>query len=116
MEDVIFIDNSPISYVLDGNNSLPIKTWLDDPNDIELYKYLRLLEHMSSVSDVRSFIKKVVHRGAVDFEKVESILQSKPPTHKRENPAPKSLGIQLPKSSRESHFSVKRMYNSFNGE
>ena len=56
MEDVIIVDNSPVSYILDSDNALPIKTWIDDANDIELFKYLRLMEHMGTVSDVRNVI------------------------------------------------------------
>jgi len=57
-------------------NALPIKTWIDDPNDIELYKYLRLLEHLAESSDVRTDISKIVDRNSetIDFEIVEKLI------------------------------------------
>lgn len=30
MEDILILDNSPISYLFQKQNALPIKTWLDD--------------------------------------------------------------------------------------
>ena len=53
MEDLIIVDNSPISYCWNTENALPIKTWTNDVNDIELYKYLWLLEMVSQAKDVR---------------------------------------------------------------
>jgi len=52
LKDTLILDNSPVSYLFHQSNALPIKTWIEDKNDIELYKYLRLLEYLSEVSDV----------------------------------------------------------------
>lgn len=69
LSDLIILDNSPISYLMNYENALPIKTWLDDKNDIELYKYLRLLEYLADVDDVRDEIGRLVDRRkeVVDF-------------------------------------------------
>ena len=38
LKDVIIVDNSPMAYLLNSDNGLPILTWFDDKNDRELYK------------------------------------------------------------------------------
>lgn len=76
LKDTIFIDNSPVSYLFNQQNSLPIKTWIEDQNDIELYKYLRLLEYLADSRDVRKEIAQIVDRETetIDFEKVEKMI------------------------------------------
>ena len=73
LKDVIILDNSPLSYLLHYENALPIKTWIDDKNDIELYKYLRFLEYLAEVDDVRTEIQYLVDRNVekIDFELFE---------------------------------------------
>ncbi|EEA08485.1 NLI interacting factor-like phosphatase family protein [Cryptosporidium muris RN66] len=43
LEDVIIIDNSPISYLFQPENAIPITSWFNDKNDTELYDLLPLL-------------------------------------------------------------------------
>lgn len=78
MEDILILDNSPISYLFQKQNALPIKTWLDDKNDIELYKYLRLLEYLARVDDVRRIITKIVDqtKNQIDFEIFDEIIST----------------------------------------
>jgi hypothetical protein len=75
MEDILILDNSPISYLFQKQNALPIKTWLDDRNDIELYKYLRPLEYLAKVDDVRDVISRIVDqdKNQIDFEVFDEI-------------------------------------------
>ena len=79
LQDVIILDNSPISYLMNYENALPIRTWLDDKNDIELYKYLRLLEYLSEVGDVRFEIDPLGNRHVeeVNFELFEKVFKKK---------------------------------------
>ena len=106
MEDVIIVDNSPVSYILDRDNAIPIKTWSDDANDIELFKYLPLMEHMGTVSDVRSVIRRVVKEQTVDFERVESMLQSgKPPQPAAPPSGRKGAQLSVPQTMRKMHHS-----------
>lgn len=72
MKDVIIVDNNPISYSLNNENGLPIKTWTGDINDRELFKITPVLEYLSSVKDVREFIKEM--RIANDFS-AQSLLK-----------------------------------------
>lgn len=78
MEDILILDNSPISYLFQKQNALPIKTWLDDKNDIELYKYLRLLEYLARVDDVRKIISRIVDqsKNQIDFEIFDEIIST----------------------------------------
>ena len=60
LKDVIILDNSPNSYILNKENGLPITTWFDDEDDRELYNITQILEFLSDVDDVRVFIPKFV--------------------------------------------------------
>jgi len=79
MEDILILDNSPISYLFQKQNALPIKTWLEDRNDIELYKYLRLLEYLAKVDDVRPVITRIVDQDTnqIDFDMFDQIYNGK---------------------------------------
>ena len=43
LKDVIIVDNSPMAYLLNSDNGLPILTWFDDKNDKELFKIIPIL-------------------------------------------------------------------------
>ena len=67
LKDVIIIDNSPNAYSLNKENGIPISTWLDDENDRELYDLIQILEFLSFVDDVRTFIPKFVIGDEISF-------------------------------------------------
>ena len=46
LENVIIVDNSPISYAYQTQNALPITSWFDDVKDIELTNYISILEYL----------------------------------------------------------------------
>ena len=75
-KDIIIIDNNPVSYSLNKNNGIPIRTWIDDPNDKELLKFIPILKLLSKVKDVRPFIKRIVNKSKtnLDFSKVNTLL------------------------------------------
>lgn len=56
LQDIIIIDNSPISYCFQPDNAVPINSWFDDPEDSDLYELIPVLESLSSVNDVTSVI------------------------------------------------------------
>ena len=56
MEDVIIIDNSPNSYQFQPENGLPILSWYEDPNDVELMRLVPALRLLSQIDDVRPVI------------------------------------------------------------
>jgi carboxy-terminal domain RNA polymerase II polypeptide A small phosphatase len=53
MQDVIIVDNSPNAYYFHPENSVPILSWYDDPDDRCLFEMIPLLEALSQVNDVR---------------------------------------------------------------
>lgn len=68
---------------------MPITTWHDDPNDIELYKALRFLEHLADVKDVRSDLSLVtdIPNDVMLYEEAESLIrksrtENRPPKYK----------------------------------
>ena len=60
LSHTIMIDNYPESYLLQHFNGLPIPSFMGDPKDNELLKLLPLLEKLSSVKDVRNYIREII--------------------------------------------------------
>ncbi|BAM41589.1 RNA polymerase II carboxyterminal domain phosphatase [Theileria orientalis strain Shintoku] len=63
LKDVIIIDNSPACYCLNPNNAIPILSWFDDSNDIELFNLLPLLDHLSKADDVTKILSNLTKEG-----------------------------------------------------
>jgi len=59
IKDVIIVDNSPVSFSLQPENALPIKSWFDDMNDRELFDLAIILEEINKFDDVREILSKV---------------------------------------------------------
>ena len=74
LKDIVIVDNSPLSYALHPENGLPILTWFEDKNDMELYKIIPVLEFLSSVPDVRDFIPKIVGNNKINYQKANEII------------------------------------------
>lgn len=53
---VCLVDNSPISYVLQEANGIPIDGWTQDPNDEALLDLLPVLDGLRYASDVRHIL------------------------------------------------------------
>ena len=77
LKDLIIVDNSPIAYTFDSDNGLPIKTWIEDPDDKELMKLLPILEFLSKTKDVRKFIDQFVYNNKILFEEAMEIIKIK---------------------------------------
>ena len=60
LENLIIIDNNPISYLRNKENGIPILSWYDDLKDNELIKIIPLLRYLSRVNDVRPIISQIV--------------------------------------------------------
>ena len=77
LKDLIIVDNSPIAYTFDSDNGLPIKTWIDDPDDKELMKLVPILEFLSKTKDVRKFIDEFVYNNKILYEEAMEIIKMK---------------------------------------
>lgn len=53
---VIIIDNSPASYLFNPENAVPIDSWFDDENDIELLELIPFLEDLTKVDNVMTVL------------------------------------------------------------
>ena len=76
LKETILLDNNPISYLVNQDNGLPIKTWHSNKNDQELIKIIPLLEYLAKIeiNDVREILKKVVVNNMVDYNLVNKII------------------------------------------
>ena len=76
MNYLIIIDNNPKSYILNKENGVPIKTWVEDVNDRELYKLIPYLLFLGSenVKDVRPFLKQVNSGNSLNYDKFDKII------------------------------------------
>ena len=74
LKDVIIVDNSPMAYLLNTENGIPILTWFDNKNDKELYKISPLLEFLSQVNDVREYIPKIVINNEISYKNAMMVM------------------------------------------
>ncbi|KAH3898934.1 related to Nuclear envelope morphology protein 1 [Saccharomycodes ludwigii] len=56
LNDIIIIDNSPISYYLHLDNAVHVEGWINDPSDTDLLQLLPLLEALRFTTDVRNIL------------------------------------------------------------
>jgi Dullard-like phosphatase family protein len=52
LDQICIIDNSPVAYLFQPRNAIPILSWFDDPSDTELLKLLPMLEEMATSDNV----------------------------------------------------------------
>ena len=74
LKDVVIVDNSPMAYLLNSDNGLPILTWFDDKNDRELYRICPILEFLSLVPDVRDYICKMVVNNEISYNRAMNVI------------------------------------------
>ena len=74
LKDVVIVDNSPMAYLLNNDNGIPILTWFDDRNDRELYKIIPILEFLSLVPDVRDYIGKMVVNNEISYNSAMNVI------------------------------------------
>lgn len=60
LRHTIIIDNSPVCSVLQPFNALPIRTWRDDPTDIELYDLIPILTVLARIKDITVVLRRNV--------------------------------------------------------
>ena len=78
LNNMIIIDNNPLSYDNKVSNGIPILSWYEDTNDNELLKLIPILKYMSNndVYDVRNIINKIVdrNRNEIDYIAINKII------------------------------------------
>ena len=60
LRNIVFVDNNIMSFKLQEKNGIPIKSWYNDYDDIELYKLIPILKNLAGFYDVRIEIEKFV--------------------------------------------------------
>ena len=81
LRNIVLIDNNTISFKLQEKNGIPIKSWFDDYDDLELYKLIPILKNLSGFYDVRVEISKFVQNKTFIWSKsinwlIENCLNS----------------------------------------
>jgi RNA polymerase II subunit A small phosphatase-like protein len=56
LNQVVIIDNSPMSYLFHPRNAVPVVSWFDDPNDRELLDLIPFFEELAKTEDMLSFL------------------------------------------------------------
>ena len=74
LNNIILLDNNPISYSYNKSNGLPIITWYSDKKDKELYKIIPVLQFLSKVKDVRNYIPRFIELEMVNYNKFNLLL------------------------------------------
>ena len=78
INNMIIIDNNPLSYDHNIENGIPILSWYEDSNDNELMKLLPILKYMANndIIDVRDIIKNIVdrNRNEVNFLAINKFI------------------------------------------
>ena len=89
LNNMIIIDNNPLSYDNNIDNGIPILSWYEDINDNELLKLLPILKYMSNsnVYDVRTIINQFVDRNTnkIDYIAINRIISINIGSEQKEN-------------------------------
>jgi TFIIF-interacting CTD phosphatase-like protein len=75
-KDIIIIDNSPVAYMFQHENAIPIVSWYEDSKDKELHKLMPVLERLATVDDIRHYIKYFVIDNRILFTRVQTMLKA----------------------------------------
>lgn len=75
MKDVIILDNTPEAFSLNPENGVPIKSWYEEPSDVELRNMVHVLKCLAKVSDVRTVIPNIVKNNLVCPESLKTQMR-----------------------------------------
>ena len=129
INNMIIIDNNPLSYDNNIENGIPILSWYDDLDDNELLKLLPILKYMSSpnIPDVRNIINKIVdrRRNEIDYLAINKIINVIPDTKGKENNGlnynlnvdnkyRKNYKSQEPRSTISNNTEIAKYENNYN--
>eukprot|EP00551_Chaetoceros_affinis_P007701 CAMPEP_0203667816 /NCGR_PEP_ID=MMETSP0090-20130426/4568_1 /ASSEMBLY_ACC=CAM_ASM_001088 /TAXON_ID=426623 /ORGANISM="Chaetoceros affinis, Strain CCMP159" /LENGTH=580 /DNA_ID=CAMNT_0050532085 /DNA_START=332 /DNA_END=2074 /DNA_ORIENTATION=+ len=57
LSTAVLVDNSPHAFGYQVDNGIPIESWFEDPNDVELLKLDHFLNTLHGVKDVRTMVR-----------------------------------------------------------
>lgn len=60
LADTIIVDNSPLSYIFQPENALPISGFIGDPDDNALLSLMPILDVLAEADDVREGIRRLL--------------------------------------------------------
>ena len=106
LKDLIIVDNSPIAYTFDSDNGLPIKTWIEDPEDNELMKLVPILEFLSKTKDVRKFIDQFVYNNKILYDEALEIIKMKELIDMRNNKNKIDNGVNTNEDKKNNEFDL----------
>ena len=106
LKDLIIVDNSPIAYTFDSDNGLPIKTWIEDPEDNELMKLVPILEFLSKTKDVRKFIDQFVYNNKILYDEALEIIKMKELIDMQNNKNKIDNGINTNEDKKNNEFDL----------
>ena len=77
LKNLIIVDNNPNCYFLNKENAFPIKTWIDDASDKELFKIFPYLEFLSkdSIKDIRPILSNIKRGNEIIYYKFDKIIK-----------------------------------------
>ena len=81
MTDIIIVDNSPVAYMLQPENAMPILSWYDEPSDRQLSRIANILERLAYEPDVRKVIRKITANNDIDQRAEQIYLHSNKRDH-----------------------------------
>ena len=109
LNNMIIIDNNPLSYDNNIDNGIPILSWYEDINDKELLKLLPILKYMSNsnVYDVRTIINQFVNRNTneIDYIAINRITNINRESEEKENNYLKSNSLTIENKYRKNYKS-----------
>ena len=56
LNEIIIIDNSPVSYAMNVDNAIQVEGWINDQSDTDLLNLIPLLESLRFTTDVRNIL------------------------------------------------------------
>jgi hypothetical protein len=65
-------------------NGMPIKTWIDDMKDRELYNYIPLLEYLYEIDNIQETLPLMITNNEIDYNKCFALIKSHSITKEKE--------------------------------
>ena len=77
LNNLIILDNNPNCFFLNKENGFPIKTWIDDIHDKELFKIIPYLKFLANekIKDVRPILTKIKRGNDINYASFDKIIK-----------------------------------------